>query len=150
MRHSRSRSQVCPLALSSIARRIWSSCSGTKHPLPRANFSASDHGTCLVLHADSISSAYSRLIVTGYGIINATGELWRVQRNAGLKFFSGANLDVMVEDVLPDVYAETTRENLLQAAKDNSVVDIQKVFLDLTTTVVGNMAYDAGLSFALC
>ncbi|ETI25933.1 hypothetical protein G647_02710 [Cladophialophora carrionii CBS 160.54] len=78
----------------------------------------------------------------GYGIINATGELWRAQRKAGLKFFSGTNLEVMIDDVLPEVYEESTREGLSQAAQDRSVVDMQKVFHDLTTTVVGHMAYD--------
>ncbi|EXJ57032.1 hypothetical protein A1O7_07376 [Cladophialophora yegresii CBS 114405] len=78
----------------------------------------------------------------GYGIINATGELWRAQRKAGLKFFSGTNLEVMVDDVLPEVYGESTRAGLLQASQDRSVMDMQKVFHDLTTTVVGHMAYD--------
>jgi hypothetical protein len=68
--------------------------------------------------------------------------LWRAQRKAGLKFFSGANLDALVEEVLPDVYEATTRSHLLQASQDGSIVDLQKVFLDLTTTVVGQMAYD--------
>jgi hypothetical protein len=66
-----------------------------------------------------------------------------------LKFFGGATLDSMVEDVLPEVYHSKTgmRQQLLQAAKDNSIVDMQKLFLDLTTTVVGYMAYDVGQSF---
>ncbi|KAK5274132.1 hypothetical protein LTR96_000732 [Exophiala xenobiotica] len=81
----------------------------------------------------------------GHGIINATGDLWRAQRKAGLKFFSGANLDALVEEVLPEVYEATTRKHLLQASQDGSIVDLQKVFLDLTTTVVGHMAYDRSL-----
>ncbi|KEF59549.1 uncharacterized protein A1O9_04393 [Exophiala aquamarina CBS 119918] len=84
----------------------------------------------------------------GYGIINSTGDLWKAQRKAGLKFFGGATLDSMVEDVLPEVYLSETgmRQQLLQAVKDNSVVDMQKLFLDLTTTVVGYMAYDMEIS----
>ncbi|OAL36179.1 hypothetical protein AYO20_04593 [Fonsecaea nubica] len=78
----------------------------------------------------------------GYGIINASGELWRAQRKAGLKFFSGTNLDIMIEEVLPEIYHEFTRASLSQAAEDRSVVDLQKIFHDLTTTVVGHMAYD--------
>lgn len=54
---------------------------------------------------------------------------------------------MMIEDVLPEVYAETTRKQLLQAARDGSVIDLQKVFLDLTTMVVGHMAYDVRLPF---
>lgn len=79
---------------------------------------------------------------TGYGIINATGDLWRAQRKAGLKFFSGANLDALVEHVLPEVYNDMTKKQLSQAAKDGTVVDLQQIFHDLTTTVVGHMAYD--------
>ncbi|EHY59402.1 hypothetical protein HRR83_001322 [Exophiala dermatitidis] len=82
----------------------------------------------------------------GYGIINATGDLWRTQRKAGLKFFSGANLDILIEEVLPEIYEDNTRKQLLQAAKDGSVIDLQKIFLDLTTTVVGHMAYDMEIS----
>ncbi|KIV89746.1 hypothetical protein PV10_07126 [Exophiala mesophila] len=80
----------------------------------------------------------------GYGIINATGDLWKAQRKAGLKFFGGATLDSMIEDVLPEVYhSDSGMQRLLsQAAEDNTVVDLQKLFLDLTTTVVGYMAYD--------
>jgi hypothetical protein len=80
-------------------------------------------------------------IVVGYGIINATGELWRAQRKAGMKFFSGANLDIMIEDVLPDVYDKISEE-FVDAADSRSVVDLQAIFHDLTTTVVGRMAYD--------
>lgn len=56
----------------------------------------------------------------------------------------------MVEDVLPEVYLSETgmRQQLLQAAKDNSIVDMQKLFLDLTTTIVGYMAYDVRQSFS--
>lgn len=70
--------------------------------------------------------------------------MWKAQRKAGLKFFGGATLDSMVEDVLPEVYLSETglRQQLLQASKDNRIVDMQKLFLDLTTTVVGYMAYD--------
>ncbi|KAL2413621.1 Cytochrome P450 [Exophiala dermatitidis] len=82
----------------------------------------------------------------GYGIINATGDLWRTQRKAGLKFFSGTNLDILIEEVLPEIYEDNTRKQLVQAAKDGSVIDLQKIFLDLTTTVVGHMAYDMEIS----
>ncbi len=81
---------------------------------------------------------------TGYGIINATGDLWRAQRKAGLKFFAGANLDALVEEVLPAVYAQTQLK-LTEHANTGAVVDMQKVFLDMTTAVVGQMAYDASV-----
>ncbi|KAK4936155.1 hypothetical protein LTR10_022904 [Elasticomyces elasticus] len=78
----------------------------------------------------------------GYGIINATGDSWRAQRKAGVKFFTAANLDALIEHVMPTVYQDTTRKQLLEAVRDGSVIDLQKVLLDLTTTVVGHMAYD--------
>jgi cytochrome P450 len=81
------------------------------------------------------------LIFTGYGIINANGDLWKAQRKAGLKFFSGTNLDSMIEDVLPEAYVKI-RDQLNSAAQSGAQVDLQKLCLDLTTNVVGVMAYD--------
>ena len=86
----------------------------------------------------------SNLICSGYGIINATGELWKAQRKAGLKFFGGASLEVLIEDVLPEAY-EKARTELLEIAGAGKEIDLQRFFLDLTTTVVGQMAYDVSL-----
>ena len=86
----------------------------------------------------------SNLICSGYGIINATGELWKAQRKAGLKFFGGASLEVLIEDVLPEAY-EKARTELLEIAGAGKAIDLQRFFLDLTTTVVGQMAYDVSL-----
>lgn len=84
----------------------------------------------------------------GYGIINATGDLWKAQRKAGLKFFGGGTLDSMIEDVLPEVYHSDSgmRRLLSKAAEENTVVDLQRLFLDLTTTIVGYMAYDVRIT----
>jgi hypothetical protein len=81
------------------------------------------------------------LTSTGYGIINATGDLWRAQRKAGLKFFAGSSLDSLVEDVLPEVY-QPARDKLLRFAESGEQLDLQRFFLDMTTAVVGHMAYD--------
>ena len=86
----------------------------------------------------------AELTVSGYGIINASGELWRAQRKAGLKFFGSENLDVLIEDVLPEAY-QKARAELVELAKTGKLIDLQRFFLDLTTTVVGHMAYDASL-----
>lgn len=48
----------------------------------------------------------------------------------------------MIQDVLPEIYQESTRTGLFQHAEDRRVLDLQKVLHDLTTTVVGHMAYD--------
>jgi hypothetical protein len=84
------------------------------------------------------------LIAVGYGIINANGDLWKAQRKAGLKFFSGTNLDSMIEDVLPDAYIKM-KAQLVPATKSGGQLDLQKLFLDLTTNVVGVMAYDVSV-----
>lgn len=86
----------------------------------------------------------------GHGIINADGELWKLQRKAGVKFFSPANLKALVDVVLPHHYAET-RAYLHEAARENRVIDLQHVFLDFTTRLVGKLAYDVCLTtpFAL-
>jgi hypothetical protein len=58
-----------------------------------------------------------------------------------LKFFTGSNLDALIEKVLPNAYMET-RANLQHLAKSRQPLDLEAVLLDLTTTVVGRMAYD--------
>lgn len=67
--------------------------------------------------------------------------MWKIQRKAGLKFFTGANLDTLIEDVLPNTYTQT-RSTLLQYSESGQQLDLEAVFLDLTTAVVGRMAYD--------
>jgi hypothetical protein len=113
-----------------------------KCPSRKESSSESVHGISSVHNCHELTPGLTLTSDTqGYGIINATGDLWRKQRKAGLKFFSGANLETLVEDVLPEVYADT-QKRLLQAASDGALIDLQQVFLDLTTTVVGHMAYD--------
>ena len=81
---------------------------------------------------------------TGNGIINADGDLWKIQRKAGLRFFSTPNLKTLIDVVLPPIVADT--ERLLDAAAKNAtLVDLQSVLLELTTRVMGNMAYDVRL-----
>lgn len=68
-----------------------------------------------------------------------------MQRKAGLRFFAGSNLDTLIEHVLPSAYTQT-RSTLLQHAKSGQRLCLEEVFLDLTTAVVGRMAYDVGPS----
>ncbi len=77
----------------------------------------------------------------GNGIINADGDLWRVQRKAGLRFFSNANLKIFLDDALPPILDDTERF-LEEAVKGGETVDMQQVFLELTTRLMGKMAYD--------
>lgn len=76
----------------------------------------------------------------GNGIINADGDLWRVQRKAGLHFLSNANLKALVEMALPKYLKETVQT--LQKLKDGSIIDLQPIFHELTTQLMGRMAYD--------
>ncbi|KAK6372987.1 hypothetical protein LTR64_004906 [Lithohypha guttulata] len=50
----------------------------------------------------------------------------------------------MVEQVLPEAYSRM-KSQLLKHAKDGTVVDMQSVFLDFTSFVMGHMAYDMDL-----
>ncbi|CAF9917203.1 hypothetical protein IMSHALPRED_003501 [Imshaugia aleurites] len=84
----------------------------------------------------------------GSGIINADGELWKTQRKAGLRFFSNANLKTFIEDVLPPILADT-EESLDDASRRGNVIDLQTVLLDLTTRLMGNMAYDMDMPASL-
>ncbi|ERF69161.1 hypothetical protein EPUS_01118 [Endocarpon pusillum Z07020] len=93
----------------------------------------------------SNSSSQDTSYLTGYGIINSDGELWKTQRKAGLKFFTGANLDTLIEDVLPNAYMEI-RAVLLGFAGSGQSLDLEATLLDLTTAVVGRMAYDMNIS----
>lgn len=80
----------------------------------------------------------------GNGIINASGDLWKAQRKAGLKFFSGNNLDVMVEEVLPQAWAKV-RSHLLMYAQEQSTFDMQACCLDYSSFIVASMAYEIDL-----
>lgn len=77
----------------------------------------------------------------GNGIINADGDLWKRQRKAGLPFFSNANLKAFIDRVVPP-YLKDTEKRLEHAASNSDPIDMQDVFLELTTRVMGEMAYD--------
>ncbi|KAL8800626.1 MAG: hypothetical protein Q9182_005039 [Xanthomendoza sp. 2 TL-2023] len=84
----------------------------------------------------------------GDGIINADGELWRIQRKAGLRFFSNANLKTFIDEALPPILDDT--ERFLDHAVDRqAIVDIQEVCLELTTRLMGKVAYDVRQTFTI-
>jgi hypothetical protein len=87
------------------------------------------------------SLEHLQLTCIGHGIINANGELWKAQRKAGLSFFSGTSLESFIETVVPEAFART-RTRLFKCAESGSPVDLQDVFLELTTKAVGRMAYN--------
>ncbi|KAL2187210.1 cytochrome P450 [Thermothelomyces heterothallicus CBS 203.75] len=76
----------------------------------------------------------------GNGIINADGDLWKLQRKAGSAFLNTANLRVLTEVALPQYLAEAVRHLRSNVGKDP--VDLQHVFHEITTKLMGKMAYN--------
>ncbi|KAI6714217.1 hypothetical protein JHW43_003254 [Diplocarpon mali] len=89
---------------------------------------------------ESPSFLHTRLRRAGNGIINADGELWRVQRKVGLHFLNNPNLKALTDVVLPVYLKETVKT--LHAVKKGHMIDLQEVFHELTTQLMGRMAYD--------
>ncbi|KKA27628.1 hypothetical protein TD95_001746 [Thielaviopsis punctulata] len=76
----------------------------------------------------------------GHGIINVDGPLWKVQRRAGLAFLSTSNLKILTEEELPRILA-CSIARLTDAAESCATVDMQLVFHEITTQLMGRMAY---------
>ncbi|KAK2013852.1 cytochrome P450 [Colletotrichum eremochloae] len=89
----------------------------------------------------------------GNGIINVDGDLWRIQRKAGLNFLNTSNLKVLIEVALPEYLSRSLA--FLETKADKGIVDLQAVFHEITTQLMGKMAYnmemhaedDFGLAF---
>lgn len=86
----------------------------------------------------------------GHGIINADGEAWRLQRRAGAAFLSTANLRVLTDVALPR-FLGAELERLGRAADAAAasggaaaaaVVDLQELFHEITTRLMGRVAYN--------
>lgn len=76
----------------------------------------------------------------GNGIINADGDLWKVQRKAGLHFLNNANMRVLTDVALPQYLSESVQS--LQNVEKGSTVDLEETFHELTTQLMGRMAYN--------
>ncbi|KAK3899746.1 cytochrome P450 [Staphylotrichum tortipilum] len=76
----------------------------------------------------------------GNGIINADGDMWKLQRKAGLAFLNNANLRVLTDVALPQYLSETLRD--LKTSIGGDIVDLQHVFHEITTKLMGQMAYN--------
>lgn len=81
----------------------------------------------------------------GHGIINADGDLWRVQRRAGMQFLNAANLRVLTDIALPRYLADSI-DYLRKRANGRVVVDLQTVFHEITSQLMGKMAYNVSCS----
>jgi cytochrome P450 len=69
------------------------------------------------------------------------GDLWKRQRKAGAPFFSNTNLKDFVNRVLPP-YLKDMENRLEYAASNTDPIDMQDVFLELTTRLMGEIAYN--------
>ncbi|KAK1463744.1 cytochrome P450 [Colletotrichum cuscutae] len=76
----------------------------------------------------------------GNGIINVDGDLWKVQRKAGLNFLNTSNLKVLTDVALPQYLSQSVAYLGSQSGSD--VVDLQAVFHEITTQLMGKMAYN--------
>ncbi|KAM3065233.1 hypothetical protein ACMFMG_010427 [Clarireedia jacksonii] len=83
----------------------------------------------------------------GNGIINADGNLWKVQRKAGLAFLSNSNMKVLTDIALPN-YLNKTIAKLNAACNTSQDIDLEAEFHELTTKLMGRMAYDATFEYA--
>lgn len=79
----------------------------------------------------------------GNGIINAEGEFWRTQRKAGLSFLNTSNLRVLTDVALPEYLSESIAQ--LRSSTNGTVVDLQHVFHEITTKLMGKMAYNVSV-----
>lgn len=77
----------------------------------------------------------------GGGIINSDGELWKVQRKAGLSFLNNANLQVLTDVALPKYLGQSV-DVLKRQGDEGGVVDLQLVFHEITSQLMGKMAYN--------
>ncbi|KAI1777358.1 cytochrome P450 [Hypoxylon cercidicola] len=77
----------------------------------------------------------------GNGIINVDGELWKAQRKAGLAFLNASNLRVLTDVALPRYLGQAVK-HLDSNIHDGNVVDLQIVFHEITSQLMGKMAYD--------
>lgn len=77
----------------------------------------------------------------GNGIINVDGELWKAQRKAGLAFLNASNLRVLTDVALPRYLGQAIK-HLNGKTRDGNVVDLQMIFHEITSQLMGKMAYD--------
>jgi len=109
--------------------------------LERETSLKNDLGTYLVSLETADGSMFADS--SGNGIINADGSLWKVQRKAGLHFLSAANLRVLTEVALPEFLKQNVQA--LEEALDGSIIDLEAVFHELTTQLMGQMAYNVSI-----
>ncbi|PQE27610.1 cytochrome P450 protein [Rutstroemia sp. NJR-2017a BBW] len=69
------------------------------------------------------------------------GNLWKVQRKAGLAFLNNSNMKVLTDTALPK-YLNEIIAKLGEACSDSRDVDLEAEFHELTTKLMGRMAYD--------
>jgi hypothetical protein len=107
---------------------------------PKEISSREDLGIYLVTKPSYI--IITLLIVLGNGIINTDGDLWKIQRKAGLQFLSNPNLKVLTDVALPKYLNDSIQT--LQKYTKGSVIDLEDTFHELTTILFGFLAFNVG------
>ncbi|KAK8069060.1 cytochrome P450 [Apiospora phragmitis] len=67
---------------------------------------------------------------------------WRAQRKAGLAFLNTANLRVLTDVALPRYLSESVASLKRCGGLEGAVVDLQSVFHEITSQLMGKMAYN--------
>ncbi|CAJ0546471.1 Ff.00g010980.m01.CDS01 [Fusarium sp. VM40] len=80
----------------------------------------------------------------GYGIVNVDGNLWKQQRKAGTKFFTTSMIRTLTHRDLPELLQQAV-SNLHPVARGSMVVDLECVFHEITTQLIGRLAYDTDM-----
>ncbi|KAI8664740.1 hypothetical protein NCS56_00907700 [Fusarium sp. Ph1] len=76
----------------------------------------------------------------GYGIVNVDGDLRRRQRAAGTHFFNGSTMKRLTETELPRALEQIVCQ-LNQYANVGTAIDLEAVLHELTTQLIGRLAY---------
>lgn len=69
---------------------------------------------------------------------------WKRQRKSAVRFFNNANLKTLVDVFLPRFICDVKRDLHLKA-QSQKPLDLEVVFTDLTTRIMGVLAYDVSL-----
>lgn len=114
-----------------------------KESSQKANSSKEGLGIYLVKFP-RINTIINCWLFSGNGIINTDGELWKVQRKAGLQFLSNTNLKALTDVALPKYLDDSIQG--LKESKEGSVIDLEDTFHELTTILFGFLAFNVRIS----
>lgn len=146
LKHFRSQYQVCLQASSLTILKISSLFSSTKKQRGISRRGLFSRNVPLIYSVPLTGSCIALRIAlktnheVGNGIINADGELWKIQRKAGMHFLNNANLNVLTSLALPQYLQKASKT--LKTLRKQQIINLEDIFLELTTQIMGKMAYN--------